>query len=110
MGLAEAIAGEWRHIDGVETVAYTSPADVTDADVKAIRQAPSWREVTLGGPAGIQATDVVWLVWAETCSQTPVQRGKITDSAGAVWTILSFAAETWGAITIRWRCVCRKQV
>jgi len=114
MSLAEDIAGDWEWEDGIETVTVTQRnADGTtaaDADAKALRGELSHRELGIGGPAGIEPTDIVWKVWSATLTNaTPKRGGTITDSGSTVWTILSLTERTIGSVSIWHRCICRKQ-
>lgn len=112
MTTAIDIQGDWQHMgDAIEDVTHTDKTDDSEtAEVKANRSELSFREVSANGPAGLEPTDVVWVVWAETLDGVPAQGDTLTDSAGEVWTILSMAVKTIGAIVIKYRCVCRQQV
>lgn len=112
MTVASNIAGDWEHMgDVIETVTHTDATDSqTYATVKAHRDELSYREISADGLAGLEPTDIVWVVWAETLTVTPAQGDTITDSAGVVWGIMSFSARTIGATVIKYRCICRKQV
>lgn len=112
MTIADDIAGDWEFIDGIEDVTHTDSAGTATTEVKAARRDLNYREISLGGPAGLLPTDVAWELWAETLpSITPAQGDTITDSDSGVWTILSVQASIQlGATVIKWRAVCRKQV
>ena len=111
MTVAADIATDWQHVDGIEDVTYTRrlpSGDATDA-AKAHRESLNFRETMLNGPAGLQPTDIVWVLWAATLAYTPSQGDTITDSAADVWAILSATGATIGATAIKYRCICRKQ-
>lgn len=110
MTVASGVAGEWRYVDGIEDVTHTPRDGSADSGVKAQRKELSFREVSSGGPVGIEPTDSVWEVWDETVDVDPSQGGTITDSSGVVWVILSVTTETLGAVRLYHRCVCRQQV
>lgn len=116
MSLADSIATDWQHIDGIETVTHTErPADVSTDTVKASQGELNFREAMTGGPAGLESTDVIWIVWAATLrtGARPTQGDLITDAAENVCTILSVSVGTHdrlGATVIKYRCICRKQL
>jgi hypothetical protein len=113
MTLAADIAGDWRYIDGIETVTFTRRAPAGDTAVtgaRAHRGELSFRETQLGGPAGIEADDIVWTLWSETLEGSTPHRGDtITDGNADVWSIVSAAETTIGSTSIKYRCVCRRQ-
>lgn len=111
MTLGSSIASDYNHIDGVETVTYTTPAGAATATVKARRIDLQYRELMLSAPLGLEATDMVWEVWAATLGTTvPIQGGIITDSTSVVWKVLSVLRGIGlGSVVATWKCPCRKQ-
>ena len=108
MGYLDDISGDWAHTPGVVDLTHTGDGATVKANIDP--QGPSWKEVNAGGPVGIEATDVVWLLWAATVTQTPVQSDTLTESGGDVWTVLAFLPIREVGQVVKWRCVCRKQV
>jgi hypothetical protein len=110
MALVDDLATNYLHDERTETVTHTAAADgSTVATTKAAREQLSFREMA-GGPVGIESTDVVWVVWRSTVGKDVVRGDTITDSASAVWTVLSAVPWIYAGIIINYRCVCRKQV
>ncbi len=111
MTLATDIAGDMAQMDGIETVTltgYRSGSTVTDTSVTALRRQLSHRELQLGGPVGLEPTDMVWHLQENTITTiVPAPGDTITDGDSVVWTILSASKETLGT---RWRCPSRRQV
>lgn len=111
MTVAADIATDWQYVDGIETVTHTpQPGGTPDTSVKALRGELSWREVQLGGPAGLAPDDLAFDVWAATVTDVPKQGDTLTDGDATVYTILSVSAKTIGATAIRYRCLARGQV
>ena len=108
MTLAADIANDMATFDGIETVSlYDKSGDTTDATVTGLRRALSHREVQLGGSVGINPTDTVWHLQANTTDIVPDVGDTITDGDAVVYTILSVESAT---LRTRWRLVTRKQV
>ncbi len=107
----DGIARDWAHTPGVVDLVHFQ-GGITQSGIKAHidPNGPSWREVNNGGPAGIEPTDCVWIVWAETMQRVPRQGDMLTDEDEAVWTLLSFSPVREEGRVIKWRCVCRQQV
>ena len=111
MTVASDIAGDWQSMsDIIEDVTHTDATDSGTDAAKAYRAELSFREISANGPVGLEPTDIVWVVWAETMAATPAQGDTLTDSSSVVWSILALSAVTIGAIVIKYRCICRKQV
>ena len=112
MTVASDIAGDWQHMgDVIEDVTHTDTTDSTErTEVKANRDELSFREISANGMVGLEPTDIVWIVWAETLAVVPAQGDTITDEASDVWGVLALSAVTIGATVIKYRCICRKQV
>lgn len=109
MALADDIAADYRHVDGIERVTFDDGVNST-ATVQAHREKLSFREATLGGPVGIGPQDIVWVVWSATLGDVePCRLATITDSESNVWTVLSLTETALGTTSIHWRCICRKQ-
>ena len=113
MTLASAIAGEWRHIDGVQAVTYRTPAGVEYTAVRARTATRNYSEAMMVGAGAIQRTDAIWTVWQETCPVAVEARGKLRTAAGVTWQILSVEhidnpvdASANGV----WRCVARQEI
>ncbi len=110
MTLATDIANDMADMDGIETVTltgYRSGSTVTDTSVTALRRALSHREVDAGGPVGLDPSDLVWHLQANTITTiVPAPGDTITDGDSVVWTVISASKETLGT---RWRCLTRKQ-
>lgn len=107
MTLATDIASDLADFDEVETVSlYDQSADTTDATVTALRRRLSHREVQLGIPLGIEASDIVFHLQANTTAIVPQSGDTITDGDSIVFRVLSVGKETLGT---RWRCACRQQ-
>ncbi len=111
MATASNIAGDWQHMgDVIEDMTHTDATDdVARENVKTHQEELSFREISAGGIIGLEPTDIVWIVWAETLAVVPAQGDTLTDSANDVWSILSLTAKTIGATVIKYRCICRKQ-
>ena len=111
MTVAANIAGDWQSMgDVIEDVTHTDTTDASTDAVKAYRTELSFREISANGLAGLEPSDIVWVVWAETMAAVPAQNDTLTDSASAVWSVLTLTAITIGATVITYRCICRKQV
>ena len=111
MALADNIAADYQHVDGIETVTHTVKMTGTATNtVQAHREDLSFREIATGGPAGIEPGDIVWVVWSQTVATDPVGGDTITDSEGVVWTVKALTETSIGTTSISWRCVCGKQV
>lgn len=111
MTMAADIAGDWQHMgDVIEDVTHTDATDAGTDSCKAHRAELSFREISANDMVGLEPTDIVWIVWAETLTPVPTQGDTLTDSASDVWSILALTAVTIGATVIKYRCICRKQV
>lgn len=109
MTVAADIAAYWSTDVEAESVTYNYAA-ASLSGVKGKRTGLSRKEVALSGPAGLEPTDIVWEIGAATMSGTePNTGGEITDSASAVWSVLSWSALTIGATVVAYRCICKKQ-
>jgi len=107
MTLAASIADDMATFDGLETVSLCDvSAATTDATVSALRRSLSIREVSIGGPVGLEPGDVTFHLQANTTAIVPANGDTITDSDSVVWTILSVSKDTLGT---RWLCMSRQQ-
>jgi hypothetical protein len=102
------VAADYEFDDEAESVTYT-PLTGDPATVAAKRTELSHREASLGGPAGIQPTDVVWIVFAATITAIPVRSATITDSDSDVWTVQSVTTRSFAGTPYEYRCICRKR-
>jgi len=110
MAYPDDLRSQWRHLSTVVQVTYTPPdGGAADTDVRAEIGDVSYREAMMAGQAGLEPTDKVWTIWAETCTAAPVQRGTITYD-GATWQVLSVIEQRVATALVKYRCVCRKQV
>lgn len=107
MNLAQRLADDYRHIDGVENVtlqpvAGDGAAGTPVTDVKGLRR---HSRQTANDPraagAAIDTEAVVWHLWTSTLAGTSPRPGdQIQAGDGSVWTIQQAESQTLGT---RWR-------
>ena len=110
MGYVADIAAGGEHDERTETVTYTTVAGSSVATAKAIRTELSYREILVGGPAGLSQTDMVWEVWSASVPTVTPANGDTIAAGGVTWTVLSVSVVSVGATAIKYRCICRKNV
>jgi hypothetical protein len=111
MTLADAYAEDYRHVDFVEDVSYTSPDGVTTVSGKARRKTPRRKEDA--GTVALAVEEVLWEVWPKSfAAGTGVDvkcGGTITDAANAAWSIVNLDTDSAGSIAVRHQCLCKKK-
>jgi hypothetical protein len=111
VGYIDDVKADHTIIPGVVTVSHTGTGGTVTSGVAALIDdaGPNYKEITVG-VAGIESTDTVWWLWDATLdSVTPERGGKITETGGTVWTILSVNPVRCEGTVVKWRCVCREQ-
>ena len=105
-----SIADDYELIDGIETVSIVdAEGTTTSSGVAAKRSQLSFRELQFGGGAGYDATDVVWRLWANTLTVTPVPGDAVHEATGEEWSIQSLTSTRIGNVIVNHQCVCKKR-
>lgn len=102
MTLAEDIAGDHTHFDGVETVTVTMQGVEDPASCSAL-QMPLKLGPDSGGTPSTEGRRVIWNVWTTTLTIQPGDR--ITESGGTIWIVENTQQVT---LNTRWRCTCQE--
>jgi len=109
--VASTIATDYQHIDGIEAVTFTDTSGNATTGVYAFRSGLSYRETVMAAGGAYQPTDIVFELWSATLGgEIPTEGATITDSGSIVYTIRSAVETAIGSTSIKWRCVCVKQV
>jgi len=105
MSLTSDIAGDYVHIEGVETVTFTpqNPAQTALPTVKGKRMSPTKGDLMLLGGVALDEETAVWHLWNATLgSYSPKKLDLITQAAGEIWAIRTAPRLT---LDTRWRCL-----
>ena len=111
MTLAADLQLDYQHIDGIETVTHTTGTGATTATVKALRVELKDLNIGSGGPAVVDASEVIWEVWQATLECALAIGETLTDSADDVWKIHEMRRVGNPAdrsIAQKWVCACNK--
>lgn len=110
MSLVSAISGDWKYIEGIETVEVLPQNDegAKIPGVKALRQAMGGNPL-VNATAGIDPSDVNWHLWSATMQAYEPKNGDIITAAndGTTWTIMAVGQSLR---TGRFICTCRQRV
>ena len=110
MDFANSLASDYSIIDGIERVTVRDESEGTTAtNVAAKRSQLSFRELSFGGGAGYDATDVAWRLYADTIAFVPKPGDVVREATGETWTIVSMTAGRVGNVIISYRCVCKQR-
>lgn len=79
-------SGDWRFVDGVETLTYTPPTG-TASTVRGCRATSARSGLGGGDLYQPEPTAAIWYLWTDGFSATPAVGGTLTDASSTIWTI-----------------------
>ena len=114
MNLAQQLADDYRHIDGIEEVtlepiAGDGSTSTPVTGIKALRRhARSRAAQPRAAGAAIDEEQLIWHLWKSTLgAHIPVPGDVVLSGDGTRWTIQQAESQTLGT---RWRLVCERNL
>ena len=111
MDYALGLQDDFELRDDLQIVSLYNPVtSVTTSNVKSVNLRLSWREVILGAPLGIQATDQNWRLGCKSLKGvTPNVGDYIISADNTTWTIIFVDLLSFSDTPIYFLATARKQ-
>lgn len=96
-------SGDWRFVEGVESLTYTPPSGTPTATVYGCRATSSRISPGGGDVYTPEPTQAIWYLWTDGFAQDPLMGGSLTDAAGTRWMIQAATLRSDGT---QWSVSC----